>query len=71
MTSATRCSLTRHELASTAIDCREDRHAPFGHGEWLSDHTPDVEAVLTDDGGHLALTANHLEGTHEWLLSHL
>jgi hypothetical protein len=44
---------------------------PFGHGEWLAYHIPDVEAVLTDDDGHLTLTANHLEATHEWLLSHL
>lgn len=50
---------------------REDRFVPFGHGEWLADHIPGVEAVLTDDDGHLTLTANHLAATHEWLLAHL
>ncbi len=50
---------------------REDRFVPFGHGEWLADHIPGVAAVLTDEDGHLTLTANHLEATHEWLLSHL
>jgi len=50
---------------------RQDRFVPFGHGEWLADHIPGVEALLTDDDGHLTLTTNHLEATHEWLLSHL
>ena len=50
---------------------REDHFVPFGHGEWLADHIPGVEAVLTDDDGHLTLTANHLAATHEWLLNHL
>jgi pimeloyl-ACP methyl ester carboxylesterase len=50
---------------------RQDRFVPFGHGEWLADHIPGVEAILTDDDGHLTLTANHLEATHNWLLSHL
>lgn len=50
---------------------RQDRFVPFGHGEWLAEQIPGVEAILTDDDGHLTLTANHLEATHEWLLNHL
>ena len=50
---------------------RQDRFVPFGHGAWLADHIPGVEALLTDGDGHLTLTANHLEATHEWLLRHL
>jgi len=50
---------------------RQDRFVPFGHGEWLADHIPGVEAALTDDDGHLTLMANHLEATHEWLLRRL
>jgi pimeloyl-ACP methyl ester carboxylesterase len=49
---------------------RDDRFVPFGHGEWLARHIPGVEAVLTDDDGHLTLIANHLESIHAWLLGH-
>jgi pimeloyl-ACP methyl ester carboxylesterase len=49
---------------------REDRFVPFGHGEWLAEHIPGVQAVLTDEDGHLTLTANHLEATQGWLLDH-
>ena len=47
---------------------REDRFVPFGHGEWLAAHVPGVEAILTDDDGHLSLTERHLEHLHAWLL---
>jgi pimeloyl-ACP methyl ester carboxylesterase len=50
---------------------RQDRFVPFGHGEWLSRNIPGVEAELTDDDGHLTLTARHLDHIHDWLLSRL
>jgi pimeloyl-ACP methyl ester carboxylesterase len=50
---------------------RQDRFVPFGHGEWLSRHIPGVEAKLTDDDGHLTLTARHLDDIHDWLLRRL
>jgi pimeloyl-ACP methyl ester carboxylesterase len=50
---------------------REDRFVPFGHGEWLAGQIPGVQAELTDDDGHLTLTARHLEQIHAWLLARL
>jgi len=50
---------------------RQDRFVPFGHGKWLAGHIPGVEAVLTDDDGHLSLTQRHLEQIHAWLLERL
>jgi pimeloyl-ACP methyl ester carboxylesterase len=50
---------------------REDRFVPFAHGEWLSRHIPGVRAELTDDDGHLTLTARHLDDVHAWLLERL
>lgn len=50
---------------------REDRFVPFAHGEWLASQIPGVEAVLTDDDGHLTQTERHLESIHAWLLERL
>ena len=50
---------------------RQDRFVPFGHGEWLAGHVPGVEAILTEDDGHLTLTTRHLESVHDWLLARL
>lgn len=48
---------------------REDLMVPFGHGEWLADRIPNVEARLLDDEGHLSLAVNRVADTHEWLTS--
>jgi pimeloyl-ACP methyl ester carboxylesterase len=50
---------------------RHDRFVPFGHGEWLARHIPGVDARLTEDDGHLTLTAHHLDEVHGWLLERL
>jgi pimeloyl-ACP methyl ester carboxylesterase len=47
---------------------REDRFVPFAHGEWLASQIPGVEAILTDDDGHLTQTERHLESIHAWLV---
>jgi pimeloyl-ACP methyl ester carboxylesterase len=50
---------------------RTDRFVPFAHGQWLAAQIPGVETMLTDDDGHLTLTAHHLERLHAWLLERL
>lgn len=50
---------------------RQDRFVPFSHGEWLARIIPGVEARLTDEDGHLTLTAHHLDDVHAWLLERL
>jgi pimeloyl-ACP methyl ester carboxylesterase len=47
---------------------QQDRFVPFGHGVWLAEHIPGVEARLTEDDGHLTLTARHLGEMYDWLL---
>jgi pimeloyl-ACP methyl ester carboxylesterase len=49
----------------------QDRFVPVGHGRWLADHIPGVEAHLSREDGHLTLTRNHLEEINAWLLKRL
>lgn len=49
----------------------QDRFVPVGHGQWLTDHIPGVEAHLSHEDGHLTLTAHHLEEINTWLLKRL
>jgi pimeloyl-ACP methyl ester carboxylesterase len=50
---------------------RHDRFVPFGHGEWLADQIPSVEARLSDTDGHLTLSARHMGAIHAWLLERM
>jgi len=50
---------------------RQDMFVPFGHGEWLAAHIPNVDAWLPDDDGHLTLLQNRVPEVHAWLSEHL
>lgn len=48
---------------------QQDRFVHFSHGEWLASKISGVEARLTEEDGHLTLTATGISIVHEWLLS--
>ncbi len=48
---------------------RQDRFVPVQHGQWLAANVPGAEADISDDDGHLSLTARIGE-IHDWLLQH-
>lgn len=50
---------------------RHDRMVPFGHGQWLAEHVPGCEAVLSDEDGHLTFVQRRLDWIHEWLLERM
>jgi pimeloyl-ACP methyl ester carboxylesterase len=47
----------------------QDKFVPYGHGVWLSEHIPGVEARLTAEDGHLTLAEYRVPEVHEWLLA--
>jgi pimeloyl-ACP methyl ester carboxylesterase len=46
----------------------QDKFVPYGHGVWLSEHIPGVEARLTAEDGHLTLAEYRVPEVHAWLL---
>jgi len=50
---------------------RQDQFVPFGHGEWLAEHIPGVDARLFDHDGHLTLLTNRIPEVHGWLKERL
>ncbi|HET9322995.1 MAG TPA: alpha/beta hydrolase [Gaiellaceae bacterium] len=61
------------DLASISVPVllwqgEQDRFVPFGHGVWLSERIPGVDARLSPDDGHLTLTERRVPEVHDWLL---
>ena len=46
---------------------RHDAMVPFGHGAWLADRIPGVEARLSDGDGHLSLLTRRMPEVLRWL----
>jgi pimeloyl-ACP methyl ester carboxylesterase len=46
---------------------RQDAMVPFGHGRWLAERIPGVEAELTEDDGHLSLLTRRAPELFRWL----
>jgi pimeloyl-ACP methyl ester carboxylesterase len=49
---------------------RRDESVPVGHGQWLADRIPGVEARFYDHEGH-SLQHNHIGEVHAWLAERL
>ena len=46
----------------------QDLMVPPGHGRWLADRIPGVEAHISEEDGHLTITERRTPEIHRWLL---
>jgi pimeloyl-ACP methyl ester carboxylesterase len=63
--------LSAIEVPVLLLHGRQDQFVPFGHGRWLAERIPGVEARLLDDDGHLTLLTERIGEVHAWLAERL
>ena len=63
--------LSAIEVPVLLLHGRQDQFVPFGHGRWLAERIPGVEARLLDDDGHLTLLTERIGDVHAWLAERL
>jgi pimeloyl-ACP methyl ester carboxylesterase len=59
--------LSAIEVPVLLMHGRQDQFVPFGHGRWLAERIPGVDARLLDDDGHLTLLTERIGEVHTWL----
>jgi pimeloyl-ACP methyl ester carboxylesterase len=63
--------LSAIEIPVLLMHGRQDQFVPFGHGRWLAERVPGVDARLLDDDGHLTLLTERIGEVHAWLAERL
>ena len=63
--------LSAIEVPVLLMHGRQDQFVPFGHGRWLAERIPGVDARLLDDDGHLTLLTERIGAVHAWLAERL
>ena len=63
--------LSAIEVPVLLLHGRQDQFVPFGHGRWLAERIPGVDARLLDDDGHLTLLTERIGEVHAWLAERL
>ena len=63
--------LSAIEIPVLLVHGRQDQFVPFGHGRWLAERIPGVDARLLDDDGHLTLLTERIGEVHAWLAERL